>query len=64
LIECGSASSFELSPRFANHQFRERLSSHEQAHHDVENELHEAMSETVHAGAAAHAGEETLDGKL
>ena len=58
LIECGSASSFELSPRFANHPFRERLSSQEQFHQDVENEIQEAMSETIQDREP-----ENLDGK-
>ena len=57
LIECGSASSFELSPRFANHPMRERLlSSQEQFHQDVENEISDAMSDTI-------IGEENLDGE-
>jgi hypothetical protein len=42
LIECGSASSFELSPRFANLSIR---GSHETVHMDVENELREAMTD-------------------
>ena len=58
LIECGSASSFELSPRFANHPLRDRIStSQDQVNQDLENEIQEAMSETIH-------GEENLDGKL
>ena len=61
LIECGSASSFELSPRFANHPFRERLSSQEQFHQDVENEIQEAMSDTIQGAAATE--ENNLDGK-
>jgi len=43
-IECGSANSFELSPRFANMSIR---GSREAVHLDVENELREAMSDTV-----------------
>ena len=43
-IECGSANSFELSPRFANMAIR---GSREAVHLDVENELREAMSDTV-----------------
>jgi len=43
-IECGSANSFELSPRFANMSIR---GSREAVHIDVENELREAMSDTV-----------------
>lgn len=42
LIECGSASSFELSPRFANLSIR---GSREHVHIDLENELKEAMTE-------------------
>ena len=57
LIECGSASSFELSPRFANHPFRDRFStSQDHVNQDLENEIQEAMSETIQ-------GEESLDGK-
>ena len=47
LIEAGSASSFELSPRFAAN----RREMHERGSRehilDVESELQEAMSETV-----------------
>lgn len=43
-IECGSANSFELSPRFANMSIR---GSRETVHMDVENELREAMSDTI-----------------
>jgi len=43
-IECGSANSFELSPRFANAAVR---GSQEQVHMDVEKEINEAMSDTV-----------------
>ena len=58
LIECGSASSFELSPRFANHPFRDRFSnSQDQVNQDLENEIQEAMTETVQT-------EDNLDGKL
>ena len=60
MIECGSASSFELSPRFANHPFRERLSSQEQFHQDVENEIEEAMSDTIQG---AKDDKNDLDGK-
>ncbi len=56
LIEASSASSFELSPRFANHPMRQQGGSSTAAHGgsaatsslpDVEMELQEAMSETV-----------------
>ena len=57
MIECGSASSFDMSPRFANHPLRERLNSQEQYHQDVENEIQEAMSDNIQAR------EENLDGK-
>jgi len=43
-IECGSANSFELSPRFPNSGVR---GSMEQVHLDVEKEINEAMAETV-----------------
>ena len=43
-IECGSANSFELSPRFANMAIR---GSREAVHLDVESELREAMSDVV-----------------
>jgi hypothetical protein len=43
-IECGSANSFELSPRFANLAIR---GSREHVSLDVESELREAMSDTV-----------------
>merc|ERR1719323_1126074 len=43
-IECGSANSFELSPRFANLSIR---GSRETVSLDVESELREAMSDTV-----------------
>lgn len=43
-IECGSANSFELSPRFDAAAVR---GSREQVHLDVEQELKEAMSDTV-----------------
>ena len=47
LIEAGSASSFELSPRFAaNRREIHDRGSREQIQ-DVESELQEAMSETV-----------------
>ena len=59
-IECGSANSFELSPRFANMSIRYHFhfmimeiilpvfrGSREAVHLDVENELREAMSDTV-----------------
>jgi len=50
-IECGSANSFELSPRFANMSIRGSREavhgSREAVHLDVENELREAMSDTV-----------------
>ena len=59
LIECGSASSFELSP---NHPFRSQMtaggSSAAQDHHDVENEIQDAMTDTVLQNE-----NETLDGK-
>jgi len=58
LIECGSASSFDMSPRFANHPLRERLNSQEQYHQDVENEIQEAMSDNIQAR------EENLDDLL
>ena len=46
LIEAGSASSFELSPRFAaNRREMQDRGSREQIQ-DVESELQEAMSET------------------
>ena len=41
LIECGSASSFELSPRFANLSIR----GSQEHIQDVENELREAMTD-------------------
>jgi len=43
-IECGSANSFELSPRFANMSIR---GSRETVNMDVESELREAMSDTI-----------------
>merc|ERR1712032_324384 len=43
-IECGSANSFELSPRFANLAIR---GSREHVSLDVESELREAMADTV-----------------
>ena len=55
LIECGSANSFDLSP---NHPFRQATGStggQDHLHNDVENEIHDAMTETVQA-------EENLDG--
>ena len=58
LIECGSASSFELSP---NHPFRSQITGSTAAqdhHHDVENEIHDAMTDTVLQNE-----NETLDGK-
>ena len=57
LIEAGSASSFELSPRFAaNRREVHDRGSREQIQ-DVETELQEAMSDTVLAE------ESLLDGK-
>ena len=47
LIEAGSASSFELSPHFANQMSHQVRGSREQVHNDVELELQEAMSENV-----------------
>ena len=58
LIECGSASSFELSP---NHPFRSQITGSTAAqdhHHDVENEIHDAMTDTVLQNE-----NESLDGK-
>ena len=49
-----------MSPRFANHPFRERLSSQEQFHQDVENEIEEAMSDTIQG---AKDDKNDLDGK-
>jgi len=56
LIECGSASSFDLSP---NHPFRQTTatSGQDHPHNDVENEIHDAMTDTVQA-------DENLDGLL
>jgi len=59
LIECGSASSFELSP---NHPFRSQITGSTAAqdhHHDVENEIHDAMTDTVLQNE-----NESLDGLL
>ena len=63
LIEAGSASSFELSPRFANqvgghghHPSGGSRGSREQVHHDVESELQEAMADL--------AEESLLDGEF
>ena len=50
LIEAGSASSFELSPRFSNAFSRHHSSgsgSGKRETQDVEKELEEAMSETL-----------------
>ena len=59
LIEAGSASSFELSPRLATHGgVTKHGDSREHVHQDVESELQEAMSETVVAE------ESLLDGKI
>merc|ERR1712096_138920 len=51
-IECGSANSFELSPRFANLAIR---GSREHVSLDVESELREAMSDTVQKTAEVEA---------
>ncbi len=63
LIEASSASSFELSPRFSNAPFNTRHASSSakdstsSGQMDLENELQEAMTETVVA-------EESLDGEV
>ena len=47
-----------MSPRFANHPFRDRFSnSQDQVNQDLENEIQEAMTETVQT-------EDNLDGKF
>ena len=60
LIEAGSASSFELSPRFAAN--RRDMHDRGSREHilDVESELQEAMSETVDTEEHCN----LLDGKL
>merc|ERR1719232_2157633 len=52
-IECGSANSFELSPRFANLSIR---GSRDSVNLDVENELREAMSDTTKEEAGHFSG--------
>jgi len=60
-IECGSANSFELSPRFANLNIR---GSREHVSLDVESELREAMHDTVQKTAEEDSWDEDADDNM